>query len=177
MTDITETKEYKTRSKGLGKVKNHKREYWLLERILTDSFPMQFGDEPLKEFPDIVGWLYFHLEEVCSEKPTSAWEIADSLAFLEKVVSLAWEIRNEKGKRVGCSRWCNVEQTVVSEIPEYAREIGIKLELKKDQLIYDAHHNVDDYVLDHDKARTILHYMRFGKPDYEGNVWESSKDN
>ena len=93
MEGIETTEEFKIRSSRLGKRKNHRKEYALLEKILADPYPMQFGEEPMNEFPETIGWLYFHLEELHSKEPIYPSDLTESVVFLYKIVSLAWDIR------------------------------------------------------------------------------------
>jgi len=158
MLKIRETEEFELRRKRLGKPKNRRREYALLEKILVDPFPMQLGREPITGFPDIYGWLYYHIRMIHPNEPIYPKDLANYITFLEKVILVAWDCRHKDGKRIQPEPRFNSE-TIRARIPYWAHEIGLEIDYGSTMTL--------------NQAQTILHYLKFDKPDYDGSLWSA----
>ncbi len=159
--EIRQTKEFKKRSKCLGKLKNHRKEYNLLERILKDPFPMNLSEEPITQMPGSYGWAYFNLEFFHPNEPIHPEHLFKSIALLNKVVTRAWEIVLD-GRRYfsdGYDEYVGGKRVAMPEVS--AVDTGYHLLLSNPEK------------LSFKDARTVLHVARFGKPDYDGNLWQN----
>ncbi|TAL57602.1 MAG: hypothetical protein EPN86_01700, partial [Nanoarchaeota archaeon] len=149
---IRDSDEFKTRSRRLGKLKNRRKEYNMLEQILADSFPMELGDEPVRQTADVLGYMYFHLEELVPKEQVIPRDITSAIRFLAKVVYGAWDIQPN-------DPWSYPyefdEEREASRFMHKAMEIGI-----------DTGYTLP---MNRQQARTLLHYVRFGQTDYDRN--------
>lgn len=146
--------EFAVRSRRLGKRKNRRKEYALLERILDNPFPMQLGDEPVRETADVLGYMYFHLEDLVSKEQVIPRDITKAIRFLAKVVYGAWDIQPD-------DPWSYPyefdEEREANRFIHKAMEIGI-----------DTGYTLP---MNPQQAKTLLHYIRFGQTDQNGVLW------
>ena len=154
MSNIRDTDEFIIRSTRLGKPKNRGREYAFLEKIMKDPYPLELEGEPINGFPDNIGWLYFHIEDLHKGDITPS-ELSSYIFFVDKVIRLAWDYTGYGNKTIQPDPFD--KKYISSNIPFWANDLGMELG--------------DNFSMNYSQARTMLHYIRFGKSDSGGHLW------
>ncbi len=159
------TKEFEIRNKRLGKRKNRKKEYHLLEKILQNPFPIVISKEPMTHQLEAYGWAYFNLNSLHQKEPIDPKNLMSSVALVKKVMTRAYDFE------------VNGSKYLPDGYPEYVAGIRLagtmfETEVGKSPSSLGIR---DHRKLTYQQSKSILHLLRFNELDKHGNFWENKK--